>query len=119
MKKSIMLIEDEELFQFLFREIFGREPYHITCVSHGRQSLEHPLHDLYIVDLGLPGMNGLETLEALQVKFKRRVRAFLITGYEPNLEPKALAHYGILKVLQKPFNIGRLKQEITGFFQST
>ncbi len=118
MKKRIMLIEDEELFRDLFKEIFSREDYDIICVSQGKEALEYPKQDLYIVDLGLPGMNGMETLAALQEQFGERVSAILITGYNPDADEDTLQAHGIFRILQKPFNIDALKKEIAAFFRA-
>ena len=113
-----MLIEDEELFQDLFKEIFSRENYEIVCVSQGKEALNYPKQDLYIVDLGLPGMNGVETLAALKDRFGETVHAILITGYNPDTDEHTLREHGIFQVLQKPFNIDVLKREIAAFFNA-
>jgi len=116
MIKKLMLIEDEELFQDLFKEIFAKPDYQIICVNNGSEALNHPRQDLYIVDLGLPGMGGLETLEALRQKFGDDIRSIIITGYDPSIDKKTLEKYGIIEVLQKPFDIDRLKSLIHTLF---
>ncbi|MDQ7054682.1 MAG: response regulator, partial [candidate division KSB1 bacterium] len=84
----------------------------------GKEALNYPKQDLYIVDLGLPGMNGMETLAALKARFGEKVHAILITGYNPDTDERILREHGIFQVLQKPFNIDVLKKEIAAFFES-
>ena len=117
MKNTVMFIEDEEIFHDLIQDIFAKDDISLTCVGNGNEALAYPAHDLYIVDLGLPGMDGLETLAALEQKFGRKVPAFLITGYDApfNLEGN-LESYGIKKILQKPFDIDDLKRLIREHF---
>lgn len=119
MARKIMLIEDEELFVDLFQEIFSRAGYDITCVTRGALALDYPRYDLYIVDLKLPGMSGLETLEALAKKFQQPVPSIIITGYEPLLDQETRRRCGILEVLQKPFDLDHLKALIHDFFASS
>jgi len=116
MTKKLMLIEDEELFQDLFKEIFAKPDYQIICVNNGMEALKYPRQDLYIVDLGLPGMGGLETLKALKRKFGGDIRSIIITGYDPSIDTRTLQDYGIIEVLQKPFDIDRLKTLIHTIF---
>lgn len=119
MNHSIMLIEDEIYFQDLFHAIFSQENLRITCVRCGYDALDHPLHDLYIVDLSLPGMDGLETLKALARKFGEKPNAVLITGFDLVFNDITLDEYGIRKVLPKPFDIARLKKVIRELLATT
>ncbi|RMD93547.1 MAG: response regulator [Calditrichaeota bacterium] len=116
MKNKVMFIEDEEVFHELIQDILAKENIQITCVSNGQQALKYPRHDLYIVDLGLPGMDGIETLKALAKKFGTRVPAFLITGYNPSIDLSGMKRYGIKHILQKPFDIDELKALIHAHF---
>lgn len=118
MKFKLMLIEDEKLFQELFTEIFAHDDLEITCVESGREALEQPLQDLYIVDLGLPGIDGIATLRALRAKFEHPVAAFMITGYDPQYDPAFLADHGVRRLLLKPFDIAELRQYIREFIRS-
>lgn len=112
MKKSVLIIDDEKLFRDLMYDIFINGEYDVTCVASGIEALSLPYFDLYIVDLGLPGPDGLKTIEKLQKKFSRRIDAFLITGYDRQYTAEFLQARGIRHVLQKPFDIADLKRLI-------
>lgn len=111
-----MIIDDERLFGDLMLDIFAGDNIQITCVHSGRDALTQPKQDLYIVDYRLPGINGLETLSALQQKFNGALSAFLTTGYNVKFDEQMLQKHGIIEILQKPFDMARLKKLIHDFF---
>lgn len=65
----ILLVEDDELLGGGIRDIFERARYAIEWVLDGRQALaalRAGEFDLVILDLGLPGLDGLEVLRSLR-----------------------------------------------------
>jgi len=59
--------------------------------------------DCLIVDHHMPGMTGLELLEALQAQ-GGRIPSLMVTGRnDPSLEPR-LARVGVTKLLHKPID---------------
>jgi CheY-like chemotaxis protein len=73
--------------------------------------------DLVIVDLNLPGIDGLEVVRRLR-KEAPYLAAFLISGYaDPTLSARA-ADLGVVEVAVKPFDdpralVGRIQREAT------
>lgn len=66
----ILLVEDDELLPAGLREALGQagmEMDHLEAAEPALDALAHGVHDLVILDIGLPGMDGLALL--------RRVRA--------------------------------------------
>ncbi len=115
---KVMIVEDETLFQELIQDIFANESIEITCVSTGMEALKYPEHRLYVVDLGLPKMDGFATLDALRQQFGHTVPSIIITGYDKHYDEEFLHDSGVLHVLQKPFDIGHLKELIYNHFNA-
>jgi DNA-binding response OmpR family regulator len=69
-KKRILLVDDEESIQLLYREEFEDEGYTIDSAYNGIEALaqfrENP-PDLVILDINMPGMNGIEVLHQMKV----------------------------------------------------
>jgi two-component system, response regulator, stage 0 sporulation protein F len=68
-KKRILLVDDEEGIQLLYREEFEEEGYEVISAYNGDEalekfSLEQP--DLVILDINMPGMNGIEVLRRMK-----------------------------------------------------
>lgn len=69
MKKKILLVDDEEGIQLLYREEFEDEGYQVISAYNGEEAMtlfrETP-PDLVILDINMPGMNGIEVLRQMK-----------------------------------------------------
>ena len=69
----LLLVEDDSGLNQTLRAQLERAGYTVSAASDGREGLyvatEYPL-DLAIVDLGLPGLSGLELIRALRAEGK-------------------------------------------------
>lgn len=68
-KKRILLVDDEEGIQLLYREEFEDEGFEVTSASNGEEALEkfnQEPPDLVILDINMPGMNGIEVLRRMK-----------------------------------------------------
>lgn len=68
-KKRLLLVDDEESIQLLYREEFEEEGYIVDSAYNGAEALEkfrtNP-PDLVILDINMPGMNGIEVLRQMK-----------------------------------------------------
>lgn len=112
----VMIIDDEPLFQELMEDIFRDTKIKLTIALNGFEALDQPEHELYIVDQGLPKMDGLTTLNKLKNKFGKSVPALLITGYDTTQFKEKQQEYGIMHILQKPFDVNELFKLINDHF---
>ena len=72
-KERILVVEDEEDILELVRYNLARENYQVYCASSGEEALEivaSEPSDLIVLDLMLPGMDGLEVTKILKNDFK-------------------------------------------------
>jgi DNA-binding response OmpR family regulator len=68
-RMRILLVEDDALLPQGLREALGQAGFvmdHLGAAEPALESLAHGLHDLAIIDLGLPGMDGLELVQRLR-----------------------------------------------------
>ncbi len=68
-KKRILLVDDEEGIQLLYREEFEEEGFEVTTAYNGEEALEQFSQeppDLVILDINMPGMNGIEVLRRMK-----------------------------------------------------
>lgn len=68
-EENILIVEDEKDIQELVRYNLSKEGYRVTCADSGEEGLKtalslHP--DLVILDLMLPGMDGLEVCRRMK-----------------------------------------------------
>ncbi|HHO47512.1 MAG TPA: response regulator [Desulfobacteraceae bacterium] len=68
-RKRILLVDDEEGIQLLYREEFEEEGYEVIAAYSGEEALEkfnQEPPDLVILDINMPGMNGIEVLRRMK-----------------------------------------------------
>ncbi len=68
-KKKILLVDDEEGIQLLYREEFEEEGYAVDSAYNGEEALElfrSDPPDLVVLDINMPGMNGIEVLRQMK-----------------------------------------------------
>lgn len=68
--KKILLVDDEESIQLLYHEEFEEEGYQVISALNGEEALEKfnsELPDLVILDIQMPGMNGIEVLRQMKM----------------------------------------------------
>jgi DNA-binding NtrC family response regulator len=104
MNKRILIVDDEANVRLNYRMTLEWEDYEIVEARSGEQALkvlsEHPF-DLAILDLRLPGMDGLELLAKMH-ETGIRVPAMFVTacGDEPYAD-RAMK-LGAIDFVQKP-----------------
>lgn len=80
----VLLIDDHALFRMGLRELLGRRGIQVAEVAAGGEqgiafAEQHEL-DVVLLDMRMPGMNGLEVLRALRVRCPRLAVVILTTS---------------------------------------
>lgn len=82
--KKILLVDDEESIQIVYREEFEDEGYEVISALNGEIGLEkfqneHP--DLVILDIRMPGMGGIQVLRQMKM-LNSSVPVILSSAYQ-------------------------------------
>ena len=113
MSAHILLVEDEEkLARFVELELM-HEGYQVTKSGNGREALEIATKedfDLILLDIMLPGLNGLEVLRRLQKE--KEVSVILLTARDAVMDKVAGLDAGAVDYITKPFAIEELLARI-------
>ncbi len=113
MSNRILIVEDEEkLARFIELELV-HEGYEVEKSGNGRDALElaykEPF-DLILLDIMLPGLNGLEVLRRLQKE--KQVPVILLTARDAVNDKVAGLDAGAVDYITKPFAIEELLARI-------
>lgn len=82
-KKHILLVDDEEGIQLLYRGEFEDDGYEVDSAYNGEEALEKfrdQSFDLVILDINMPGMNGIEVLRQMK-EINPELPVILSTAY--------------------------------------
>ena len=113
MAATILLVEDEEkLARFVELELV-HEGYTVEKSGNGRQALDMALqnnYDLILLDIMLPGLNGLEVLRRLLKE--KEVPVILLTARDAVMDKVSGLDAGAVDYITKPFAIEELLARI-------
>ncbi|KAA1040235.1 response regulator transcription factor [Macrococcus equipercicus] len=107
--KNILIIEDEQnLARFIELELM-HENYKVDIVNDGIAGLQHALnndYDCLLLDLMLPGMNGLEVCR--RIRNIKQTPIIMITAKGDTYDKVIGLDYGADDYIVKPFDIEEL-----------
>ncbi len=103
--KRLLMIDDDEKFVGLMREYLETQGYQVAAVHDGAAGIEAALStnpELVILDLMLPGMDGLEVCR--RVRQSSRVPILMLTARGDETDRIVGLEMGADDYLPKPFN---------------
>ena len=102
---KILIIDDEEIVRMSCKRSLILEGYDVDVASSGDEGLalfENNIYDLVLIDLKMPGIDGIDVL--LKIKKKRPdQKVIMMTGYDIEENIDAIALLGVEHCLVKPF----------------
>ena len=111
----ILLVEDDADNRTLLAEFLEAQGYALDTASTGREALEVAAwsrHDLVILDIQLPGMDGLEVLRELRARGSVHVPVLALTALAMVGDRDRILAAGADAYLSKPVAFGVLRAEI-------
>jgi signal transduction histidine kinase len=110
----VLIIDDDPMVLTSFGDLLNDTGYIVSTASSGLQALEIAKDfcpDILLADYNMPGMNGIQTLQALK-SIVPEALAIMITGYSDiNIITEALRQF-VFDFLVKPVSIVDLNQSI-------
>ena len=110
-KRKILIADDELSIRKLYEREFDRQGYAVIVASDGKETLdkvreERP--DLVILDVRMPGMDGV----ALASRLKEEFPDVPVVALSGNLETKDGQDHNFVGFLEKPIRIEQLQKMI-------
>lgn len=104
--RKILAIDDDLSLLHLTRDVLERAGYHVFCADNGPDGIllnaqENP--ELILLDLQMPGMDGIATLRNIRYD-DDQVQVIILTGYGTLDTIRDAADLDVSEYLTKPFN---------------
>lgn len=117
---KILVVDDQFGIRILLNEIFQKEGYQTFTAANGVQALEIVKNEdpqLVVLDMKIPGMDGLEILKRIKVK-KPEIKVIIMTAYgELDMIQEAIEN-GAITHFSKPFDIDDILNAVRTEFPS-
>lgn len=117
-KKKLLIVDDQNGIRVLLLEVFGSEGYETYQASNGKLALDivkHEKPDLVLLDMKIPGMDGLEILKRIR-EIDTEIKVIMMTAYGELDMIKEAMELGSLAHFTKPFDIDELRIAVNNLF---
>ncbi|MBS3809748.1 MAG: response regulator [Desulfobacterales bacterium] len=111
---AVLLVDDEEEFVSTLSERLEIRGFDSKTATSGEQALslfENHDFDAVVLDVKMPGMDGLEIMDHIKEKHPE-TPVILLTGYGSTKEGMEGMHKGAFDYLMKPLDIDELISKI-------
>lgn len=105
----VLVADDEETIREVLTDFLTLEGFDVRCVSDGEEAievLEREHFDVALIDMKMPGLSGIEVLEALkQRELQHHIVSFVMTGYGTVETAIRAMKLGAFDYILKPFKV--------------
>lgn len=115
----ILIVDDEERYRTTLAKRLQERQIEAFTVGSGLEALaeiKHRLYDVVVLDVKMPGMDGIETLKEIK-KAKPGLEVILLTGHASVDTAVEGMRLGAYDYVLKPCELEKLLEKINGAYQ--
>jgi DNA-binding NtrC family response regulator len=104
-KGNVLVVDDEEVMRDVLESLLSQDGYRVDLAKSGEEGLarfSERAYDVVLLDVSMPGIGGLRTLEEL-LKLDREAVVMMITAYATFDTAIAAWQLGAYSCIRKPF----------------
>lgn len=119
-KETVLLIEDQEADRKLVTAALEKDGYHVLSAATGEVGLEilsQTQPSLVLLDLILPGMDGLEVCR--QMRARSDIPIIMITGRDDEVDKVVGLELGADDYITKPYGLRELVARVRAMLRRT
>jgi DNA-binding response OmpR family regulator len=112
---SILITDDESNIRLTVRTALESDGYVVREASNGKEALEaieRQTPDLVVLDLNMPGMDGIAVLEHLKSLAANKPRVIILTAFGSIATAVRATRMGAVDFLEKPITPAELRQTV-------
>jgi DNA-binding response OmpR family regulator len=114
MKNNLLIVDDEPIARQSLSDILRLEGYLVTAVANGEQAIEQVRNysvDLIVLDLKMPGMNGLDVVQVVN-QISPDTEIILLTAYGSMESAVEALRQRVHDYLLKPASPGQILESV-------
>ena len=114
----ILVIEDNAKNLKLVRDVLQHAGYEVLEARTGEEGVEVAASsepDLVLMDLQLPGIDGMEALRRLRASERRSVPVVAVTAFAMKADRERAFAAGFDGYVEKPISVRALPRQVQGF----
>jgi two-component system response regulator AtoC len=119
-QERVLVADDDAAIIEMLTDLLVEDGYAVESVANGTQVLERlqsdKAFDLLLVDVQMPGINGLDLLEKLRAA-GNEIPVIMITGHGTSSVAIRAMQMGAYDYLQKPFDIDEVSVVVKRLFE--
>jgi DNA-binding NtrC family response regulator len=111
MNKTILIVDDEKDLCTILSDSLSRDRYRVVTAFNGKMGLqlvEKEKPDLILLDIKMPGMDGIEVLRKIK-KMKKEIVVIMFTAYGTLETARKAMKLGAYDYVTKPIDLFFLK----------
>ena len=112
---SILIVDDDEVLRLLLKQFLEGEGYLVTEAADGSEALHklsEAFYDLVIMDIAMPGIDGLAVCEQLKLSMTEPPPVLIITGLDDEESVDRAFIAGAVDLIRKPILWSVLRNRI-------
>lgn len=110
MYKTILVVDDEEGICLSLKGILSDEGYDVLTAESGEECLrllDDELPDLILLDIWLPGMDGIEVLKVIKARFPQ-IQIIMMSGHGTIESAVKATKLGAFDFIEKPLSLEKI-----------
>ena len=110
MSRHVLIVDDEKNIRRTFKMVLESDGYEVSLAETGEEALElcrEERPDLVVLDVKLPGIGGIETLQSLK-KSEPELPVIMISGHGTIATAVEATRHGAFDFVEKPLSKERL-----------
>ena len=111
-KIRLLVIDDNPKVAWMLRQGLGEEDYEIITALDGKAGIQKMIEEqpgVIILDIKLPGMDGMEVLERIR-SINHRVEIVMLSGYGETKQIVRAMKLGASDFISKPFDVEEVEE---------
>ena len=112
--KRVLIVDDEDDVRLFLQDFLLERDLMVDTAENGEkalQKIEKNRPDMVLLDIMMPGMDGLQCLEKIK-KFDSKIVVIMITAFKDEARINRAKQLGAADYIVKPFSLSYLETEL-------